>query len=173
MWRSLKNFWKRIITFSSFLNTRGDPARNDFTPEDDQFPEEPKYDKFAYENDKKMWGLDNGFNEDEGMDGLTADGRKERRLHYTSGAVHTKLIATIHCLTIGNLLSWIEAITKSVKILTSLHLMFHIIQMVLMNHIPRPTWGTVQEEEGITVPDLTIGNTGLMKILWNDSTEKE
>lgn len=74
--------------------TQGDPARNEFNPEDDQLPEEPKYDKFAFENDKKMWGLDNDFNEDEDIDGMGSHGRKERRLHHTSGAVATEIICS-------------------------------------------------------------------------------
>ena len=67
--------------------SRGDVARNYLTPEDDQLPEEPEYDKFAYENDKKMWGLDNSFNENDRVDDLRSEARKERRLHYTSGAI--------------------------------------------------------------------------------------
>lgn len=73
----------RIILLS--LVSRGDVARNDFTSEDDQLPEEPEYDKFAYENDRKMWGIDNSFNENDGVDGLRGEARKQRRLHYTSG----------------------------------------------------------------------------------------
>ena len=69
--------------------SRGDVTRNYLTPEDDQLPEEPEYDKFAYENDKKMWGLDNSFNENDGIDGLRGETRKERRLHYTSGMLTT------------------------------------------------------------------------------------
>ena len=75
----------RIILLS--LVSRGDVARNDFTSEDDQLPEEPEYDKFAYENDRKMWGIDNSFNENDGVDGLRGEARKQRRLHYTSGTV--------------------------------------------------------------------------------------
>ncbi|XP_078359064.1 uncharacterized protein LOC144643627 isoform X2 [Oculina patagonica] len=60
--------------------SQGDVGRNDFTPEDDRLPDEPRYDKFAYENDKKLWG----YNEDEGVDGFRDQTRKERRLHYTS-----------------------------------------------------------------------------------------
>lgn len=75
------------IQFS--LVSQGDVGRNDFTSEDDRLPDEPRYDKFAYENDKKMWGLDNGFNEDEGVDGFRGQARKERRLHYTSGVLYT------------------------------------------------------------------------------------
>ena len=71
------------------LVSRGDVARNDFTSEDDQLPEEPEYDKFAYENDRKMWGLDNSFNENDGVDGLRGEARKQRRLHYTSGTIFT------------------------------------------------------------------------------------
>ena len=78
------------IQFS--LVSRGDVARNYFTSEDDHLPEEPEYDKFAYENDKKMWGLDKSFNEDEGIDGLRGEARKERRLHYTSGIVSVKSV---------------------------------------------------------------------------------
>ena len=72
------------ILFS--LVPQGDVARNYLTPEDDQVPEEPEYDKFAYENDKKMWGLDNSFDEND-VEGLRSEARKERRLHYTSGTV--------------------------------------------------------------------------------------
>lgn len=64
--------------------SRGDVPRNDYAPEDD-FPDEPKYDKFAYENDKKVWGLDNDFSEDEGADILRAQPRKHRKFHYASG----------------------------------------------------------------------------------------
>ena len=67
--------------------SRGDVARNYFTSDDDQLPEEPEYDKFAYENDKKTWGIDNNFNENDGDDGLRGEARKERRLHYISGTV--------------------------------------------------------------------------------------
>lgn len=69
------------------LVSRGDVTRNDFTSEDDQLPEEPEYDKFAYENDRKMWGIENSFNENDGVDGLRDEARKQRRLHYTSGTV--------------------------------------------------------------------------------------
>lgn len=94
------------ITISILIITRGDPARNEFTPEDDQLPEEPKYDKFAYENDKKMWGLDNGYNEDEDIDGMGAHGRKEHRLHHTLGTVGTEMIMVLpinHCLPVANI----------------------------------------------------------------------
>lgn len=74
------------------LVSRGDVVRNDLTPEDDQLPEEPEYDKFAYENDRKMWGIDNSFNENDGVDGLRGEARKQRRLHYTSGTVSLKSI---------------------------------------------------------------------------------
>lgn len=75
--------------------SRGDVARNYLTTEDDQLPEEPEYDKFAYENDKKMWGLDNSFNENDGIDGLRGEARKERRLHYTSGTVSLTRISPL------------------------------------------------------------------------------
>lgn len=84
-----QEFVSRSITGNILLSlvSRGDVARNYFTSEDDHLPEEPEYDKFAYENDRKMWGLDNSYNEDEGVDGLRSEARKERRLHYTSGTV--------------------------------------------------------------------------------------
>ena len=69
------------------LVSRGDVPRNDYAPEDD-LPDEPKYDKFAYENDKKMWGIDNNFYDDEGADILRSEPRKHRKLYYTSGMKH-------------------------------------------------------------------------------------
>lgn len=71
--------------------SRGDVPRNDdvsrngYVPED-YFPDEPKYDKLAYENDKKMWGIDD-LSEDEGANIMRNDRpRKQRKPHYTSGA---------------------------------------------------------------------------------------
>lgn len=62
-----------------------DVSRNDYFPED-YFPDEPKYDKFAYENDKKMWGIDDP-SEDEGANIMRNDRpRKQRKPHYNSGA---------------------------------------------------------------------------------------
>ena len=52
-----------IISACHFVSvSRGEVPRNDFGLDED-LPDEPRYDKFAYENDKKIWGLDN-FSED-------------------------------------------------------------------------------------------------------------
>ncbi|XP_068712430.1 uncharacterized protein [Montipora foliosa] len=62
--------------------SRADVPRNrDFTPYD-QFPDEPKYDKFAYETDKKMWGMDNDNYEDEGEGILRSPPRKRKKYHF-------------------------------------------------------------------------------------------
>lgn len=82
---------KIITSWHVSLVSQGDVGRNDFTPENDQLPEDPKYDKFAYENDKKLWGLNDGFNEDgedEEVYGSRGHAKKNRRLHFTSGMLY-------------------------------------------------------------------------------------
>ncbi|XP_022790461.1 uncharacterized protein LOC111329957 isoform X2 [Stylophora pistillata] len=84
VYRDFEDVNSRSHLSDDIIGSQSDPARNEFNPEDDQLPEEPKYDKFAFENDKKMWGLDNDFSEDEDIDGMGSHGRKERRLHHNS-----------------------------------------------------------------------------------------
>lgn len=68
--------------------------------------EELKYDKFVYENDKKMWGLDNGYNEDEDIDGMGVYSRKEYWLYYILGMVGIEMIMILlinYCFFVENI----------------------------------------------------------------------
>ena len=74
-----------IISACHFVSvSRGEVPRNDFGLDED-LPDEPRYDKFAYENDKKIWGLDNFSEDDDEANMFGARPRKHRKLHYTSG----------------------------------------------------------------------------------------
>lgn len=77
--------------FHFILVSRGDVPRNQgYVPYDD-FPNEPKYDRFAYENDKKMWGMDNDVPEDEDEGNLRSPPRKHRKNDYSRGLMHFSL----------------------------------------------------------------------------------